>query len=431
MTITNVISPNRLLNKTRSRLAETLSFGSESSLAILMNPRLFFTLTLSLGLFATTHGEDSHLLQPVFTKVNVERPISIVVPPDGTGRLFLIQQRGQVRILPKDESSSDAQMFLDYSTRGMEAKNGLFEEGLQGFAFHPKFKENGKFYFCHTQQDLKRSVISEMRVSSTDANKADESTERVLLEVPQPYWNHDSGNMAFGPDGFLYLSFGDGGGMPGGDPLRTAQNRFILNGKILRIDVDRAQGSRAYGIPPSNPFVGQDAVREEVYSYGMRNPWGLHFDTEGTLWCADVGQDVYEEINHIVSGGNYGWSFREGSMKYPGRTDEPPADTKFEEPIFQYDHSHGISITGGVVYRGSAMTKQLGCYIYGDWGHGRVWALRYDKATKKVVSNDTLIEAKLDDKGKGQFKPTAFCEDANHEVLALDWMGGIYRLAVK
>ncbi len=388
-------------------------------------------LAIALVAVASARAADTYQLTPTFTNLKVERPISIVIPPDGTGRLFLIQQRGQVRILPKDESGAEAAMFLDYSTRGMEAKNGLFEEGLQGFAFHPKFAQNGKFYFCHTQQDLKRSVISEMRVSASDPNKADESTERVLLEVPQPYWNHNSGNMVFGPDGLLYISFGDGGGMPGGDPLRTAQNRFILNGKVLRIDVDRTQGSRAYGIPPSNPFVGQDAVREEVYSYGMRNPWGLYFDAEGTLWCADVGQDVYEEINHIVSGGNYGWSFREGTMKYPGRTDEPAADVKFEEPIFQYDHSHGISITGGVIYRGSAMEKLKGCYIYGDWGHGRVWALRYDKAAKKAVSNDTLIEAVLDDKGKGQFKPAAFCEDAKGEVLALDWMGGIFRLTAK
>lgn len=370
-------------------------------------------------------------LAPAWPNVTIDKPITLVVPPDGTGRQFLVQQRGLVVILPKDESSAETKVFLDLTGIGMEAKDGKFEEGLVGFAFHPKFKENGKFYVAHSAQDMKRTVYAEYRVSKNNPDKAD-PTERVLLEVPAPYWNHHSGNLAFGPDGFLYIALGDGGGKPGGDPLRHAQNPFVLNAKILRIDVDRTQGNRAYGIPADNPFVGQEAKREEIFALGMRNPWGMAFDAEGTLWLADVGQELFEEINHIENGGNYGWSFREGAVNYPGRLDSPPEGTKFVDPIFAYDHTQGISITGGFVYRGTKLPALVGSYIYGDWGYGSIWALKYDKAAKKVVSNTVLQGPQLDPNDKKSknvgFKPAAFCEEANHEIIALDWMGKAWRV---
>ena len=374
--------------------------------------------------------EDMIKLQPAWAGITVERPITIAVPPDGTRRHFLVQQRGQVRILPKDDVGTEAQIFLDLSGRKMEAsEESKFEEGLVGFAFHPKFAENGKFYLYYTQQEPKRAVLSEMRVSA-DASKADPATERVLLEVPLPYWNHHSGNLAFGPDGLLYLSIGDGGGKPGGDPLRWAQNLMVFNGKILRIDVDGKTGARAYGIPADNPFVGKEAAREEIYALGMRNPWGLGFDSEGTLWCADVGQDLWEEIDFIEKGGNYGWSFYEGRHRFVVRKDDPPAGTKFVEPIFEYDHTQGLSITGGFVYQGKKLPKLSGAYIYGDWVLGRIWALRYDKAAKKIIGNDTLYQSPLDPKRKSAFQPTAFIEDADHEPLALDWSGKIFRIVM-
>ena len=385
----------------------------------------------SLRLFSRRiRGRSAVKLQPVFENIKIERPITVVVPPDGTKRLFLVQQRGLVRILPKDESGADAKTFLDLSDRKMEAsEQSKFEEGLNGLAFHPKFAENGKFYVYYTQQDPKRARLSEMRVSKADPDKADPSTERVLLEVLLPYWNHHSGNLAFGPDGMLYFAIGDGGGKPGGDPLHWAQNLFVLNAKILRIDVDKKTGAREYGIPSDNPFVGKEAARDEVYAYGVRNPWGLSFDAEGGLWCADVGQDLFEEINLIEKGGNYGWSFREGFQKFPVRTDEPPPGAVFKDPVFVYDHTQGLSITGGVVYRGSKFPSLRGAYIYGDWAFGRIWALKYDKAAKKVVTNQTLHQPPLDAKGKkALFQPAAFCEDADHEILALDWNGKIFRL---
>jgi len=391
---------------------------------------------LILCLFATVAAvaQDRIQLAPAWPSVVIDKPITLVVPPDGTGRQFLVQQRGKVIILPKDETSADAKVFLDLSGIGMEAKDGKFEEGLVGFAFHPKFKDNGKFYVAHSAQDMKRTVYAEYHVSSSDPDKAD-PTERVLLEVPAPYWNHHSGNLAFGPDGYLYICLGDGGGKPGGDPLRHAQNPFVLNAKLLRIDVDRTQGSRAYGIPEDNPFVGQEAKRWEIFALGLRNPWGMSFDTEGTLWLADVGQELFEEINLIEKGGNYGWSFREGMGNYPGRQDAPPEGTVFADPIHVYDHTQGISITGGFVYRGSRLPELVGSYIYGDWAYGSIWALKYDKAAKKVVSNTVLQGPQLNPADKTSknvgFKPTAFCEDANHEIIALDWMGKAWRVVAK
>lgn len=388
------------------------------------------------GLFSTAAAEPPTVeLKRVYEGIQTERPITLVVPPDDSGRQFLVLQRGKVLILPLDEAATSAPLFLDISGRELEAsKQSQFEEGLVGFAFHPKFAQNRRFYLYYTQQNPKRAVLSEMQASVSDASKADPATERVLLEVPLPYWNHHSGNLAFGPDGFLYITIGDGGGKPGGDPLRLAQNVFVFNGKVLRIDVDGRTGARAYGIPDDNPFAGKEAAREEIFAYGVRNPWGISFDADGTLWFADVGQDLWEEINLLEKGGNYGWSFREGMQRFMLRTDDPPEGTRFVEPIHVYDHTQGLSITGGFVYRGKAIPSLQGAYVYGDWVLGRIWALRYDKAARKLVSNDLLYTSPSEPAagGKGKpsvlVKPNAFCEDAGGEILVLDWNGGLYRI---
>lgn len=368
---------------------------------------------------------DSIRLQPAWPGVKVDRPITLLEAPDGTGRQFLVQQRGKVRILPRDPAGTETRTFLDLSDRKMEENQ--FEEGLIGFAFHPKFKENGRFFVCYTQQDPKRSVISEFKAAASDPDKADPATERILLQVPQPFWNHNSGNMLFAPDGKLFIAFGDGGKRD--DPFRFSQNRFVYNGKIIRIDVDTRTGSRPYGIPSDNPFLKEEAVLPEIYAYGLRNPWGLFIDREtGLFWCADVGQDIWEEIDLITKGGNYGWSWREGAQPFAIRQEAPPADVKFIDPIHQYDHSQGLSITGGFVYRGKALPGLAGAYLYGDFANGRIWALRYDAAAAKVLDNTLIFEAPLDAKGQATFKPTAFVEAPDGEPIMLDWNGSIQRL---
>lgn len=391
-----------------------------------------FLATVLLALASAAAGSvsaaDAVKLARVYEKIETKWPIAVVVPPDGSNREFLALQRGQVLILPKDEQAGEAKTFLDLSPRGMEAANGKFEEGLNGLAFHPKFAENQLFYLSYTQQKPKRLVISEMKASG---DKADESSERVLLEIPLINWNHHGGNIVFGPDGFLYIGVGDTSKR--NDEKRMAQLNAVLVGKILRIDVNGRDHHNAYGIPADNPFAdGVDAL-PQIYAYGIRNPWGMSFDDKGRLWVADVGQDLWEEINWIEKGGNYGWSFREGARPFPLRTDKPSEDAKLIDPVFEYHHGEGLSITGGLVYKGKAMPDLAGAYIYGDFVLGKIWALRVDDSGKK--HHNTLLytspQTPANDPKKKPavlVKPTAFCANAAGEILVLDWNGAVYRI---
>ena len=397
-----------------------------------MNHRLAFALVLLLSAlsFVPAQQPDKVKLQRIHEKLETKWPISVVVPPDGSGREFLVLQRGQVIILPRQEGG-DAKMFLDMSGRAMEATDGKFEEGVNGFAFHPQFKKNGLFYLYYTQQKPKRLVVSEMKISEADADKADPATERVLIEWPLVNWNHHGGNVVFGPDGYLYFGVGDNSKK--NDELRLAQNLASLNGKIMRIDVNSREYISAYGIPDDNPYANGVNALPQIWASGIRNPWGLHFDEKGRLWCADVGQDLYEEIDWIVKGGNYGWSYREGAHAFPLRTDAPPPDAKFIDPIFEYNHGEGLSITGGVIYRGEKRPELKGAYIYGDFVIGKIWALRVGD-DGKVEKNELIYTSpqELANNSKKKpavlVKPTAFCEDANKELLVLDWNGAVYRM---
>ncbi|MGV3662642.1 MAG: PQQ-dependent sugar dehydrogenase [Prosthecobacter sp.] len=371
---------------------------------------------------------DTHKLTRVYEKIPTERPIAVIIPDDGTERQFLVLQRGKILILPKDEQSADTKTFLDLSTRGMEAKDGLFEEGLNGLAFHPKFKENGLFYLCYTLQKPKRLVVTEMKA---EGDKADEKTERSLLEIPLINWNHHGGNILFGPDGFLYIGVGDNSKRNG--ELKMSQLNATLYGKILRIDVNSREYSNAYGIPADNPYASGVNALPQIYANGIRNPWGLSFDAKGRLWCADVGQDIYEEINWITNGGNYGWQYREGPNPFPLNTDAVPEGLKLIEPIHSYTHADGLSVTGGIVYTGKALPELKDAYVYGDFVLGKVWALKTDDSGK-VLSNDLLYSSPqtpaADPKKKPTVlvKPTAFCANAAGEMLVLDWNGAIYKL---
>lgn len=382
----------------------------------LFKPVSIFAFLSTLGSLFAAPSEIK--LTRVYENLKLNRPVQLVIPPDGTNRRFFVQQTGEVFILPKDENGTETKTFLSVSDRKMVTHD--FEEGLLNLSFHPDYKTNGKFYIYYSQQNPKRSVISEMQVSKTDPDKADLSTERIIMELPQPFWNHNSGNMAFGPDGFLYICFGDGG--KGNDPHNLSQNRWILNGKMLRIDVNSKTGSLPYGIPADNPFVEEKGTRPEIYALGLRNPWGIYFepDTEN-LWCADVGQALWEEVNLITKGGNYGWNYREGAHRFEMRKDDPADDLKMIDPIHEYPHTDGISITGGVVYNGAKVSDLKGWYVYADWGSGHIWALRQEDGKK-------ADNVKIFPGNPGKCKPTAFCHDENGEVLVLSWGGEVYRI---
>lgn len=385
-----------------------------------------FVLALALITGAAASRAEAVQLQPkrVFEQLGeLKLPAAVVVAPDGSGRQFLVQQGGKILILPADSGSGEAKTFLDISDRKLIAN--AFEEGLLGLAFHPKFKDNGKFYIYHTIQGPKRTRVVEFKTDAADRDRVDAESERVLLEIPQPFWNHNSGNLVFGPDGFLYIGVGDGG--KGDDPLQFGQNRFVLNGSILRIDVDKRDGDLEYGIPGDNPFVGKDGCREEIYCYGMRNPWGLSFDSAGHLWCADVGQGKWEEIDIIVNGGNYGWSIREGNEPFERSQGKAAQDAEFIDPIHQYAHTDGLSITGGFVYAGNRIPELKGAYIYGDWASGNLWALRYDFDKKEVISNQVLFA-----RGKQsiKFQPSVITAAPDGEIQVSSWSGQIYVMEV-
>lgn len=377
-------------------------------------------------------------LNAIHEKLTLERPITLQIAPDGSGRRFLAQQTGKIRILPKDEGSASGDaVFLDLSDRNMAEKD--FEEGLIGFAFHRDFATNRKFYVCYSQQGPKRSVVSEFQASTGDSSRADPATERILLEIPQPDWNHNSGNLVFGPqDGCLYISVGDGGLKNG--VFQQPQNLTRWNGKLLRIDPTApAEGHRNYSIPKDNPFLDNPVACPEIWALGLRNPWGSWIDAEtGVFWLADVGQDLWEEINHIERGKNYGWDFREGAHDFLFRREymsllnlksDPPRGTAFADPIFEYSHAEGLSITGGFVYRGDGIPSLKGCYIYGDWKFGTVWALDYDLKSKKTISNRVLYRP--EDNNNEKMNPTAFCPDEKGEVIMLNWDGRMFRLKTK
>ena len=278
-------------------------------------------------------------------------------------------------------------MFLDIKDRVLSGG----ERGLLGLAFHPNFSSNGFFYVDYTAENPSRTVISRFSVSQANPNQGDNGSEQVILEVLQPFSNHNGGKIAFGPDGYLYVALGDGGS--GGDPLGNGQNRSTLLGSILRIDVDTSSEFGEYSVPSDNPFVGNtQGHREEIYAYGLRNPWKFSFDyVTGRLWAADVGQDRSEEINIIEKGRNYGWNIMEGSLCYS--PSEDCNTTGLELPLWDYSHDLGSAITGGFVYRGSNFPDLVGAYVYGDFISGRIWALEYDGTGDPV--NTELIDTNL------------------------------------
>ncbi|HKG56532.1 MAG TPA: PQQ-dependent sugar dehydrogenase [Candidatus Limnocylindrales bacterium] len=342
-------------------------------------------------------------------------PLAIATPRDGSGRLFVVDQGGQIWIV-RDGKRSDTP-FLDISSR--ISSGG--EQGLLGLAFHPGFATDKRFYLDYTNPDGD-TVVSEWRVASADATTADTSSERVLLTVDQPFANHNGGAVVFGPDGFLYISLGDGGSA--GDPQGNGQKLDTHLAKLLRIDVDTKADGRAYGIPASNPFATRSGARPEIYVFGMRNPWRISFDrANGDLWIGDVGQGAWEEIDVVRAGSgggeNFGWNRTEGFHCYPGG--DSCDRSGLTDPVTEYAHDLGCSVTGGVVYRGKAYPMLAGVYLFGDYCSGNVWAI--DAAASRV--DDPAIVAET---GRSI---SSFGEDDAGEVYATDLAGTLLKVVAE
>jgi glucose/arabinose dehydrogenase len=332
------------------------------------------------------------------------QPVQVVHAGDGSGRLFVVERGGTVRIVADGETASGE--FLDIGNR---ITTGHGEQGLLGIAFPPDYAEKGHFYANYTDTGGD-TVVSRFPLSD-DPDRADEAGEQMLLQVEQPAGNHNGGQIAFGPDGYLYIGLGDGGG--GGDPDQNGQNRDTLLGTILRIDVEN--GSEDYAVPESNPF-GTD-----VWAYGLRNPWRFSFDRDtGDLYIADVGQQFIEEINvqPADSGGgeNYGWNIMEGSQCFSSASCDQSGLTL---PVAEYDHQDGdCSITGGYVYRGAQYPDLNGIYLYGDFCSGKLWGLRRgDDGWESELLRET------------GFSISTFGEDRQGEVYVADYASGtVYRV---
>lgn len=340
-------------------------------------------------------------------------PIGIVNAMDGSGRLFVVEKQGQIKTLLNGKALP--QPFLDL--RGRVSTRGATTRGLLGLAFHPDFARNGRF-FVHYTDGRGDSLIASYR-ASPDHNFGDPTTETILLRVSPPVGEHNGGDLTFGPDGYLYIALGDGGGPGYGDQDGNAQNSESFLGKLLRLDVD---GSAPYQIPRDNPFV-EGGGRPEIWAYGLRNPWRFTFDSlTGDLYIADVGENKWEEINILPSGSpggaNFGWNYREGRHHF---RDMPDSSLVFVDPLVEYDHSQGCSVTGGRVYRGQLLPEFYGVYLYGDYCQGNVWGL--------LLQPDGSWQNRL--LFKIQAFITSFGHDEAGEIYLADVTGKLLKLVEK
>ena len=352
-------------------------------------------------------------LRRAFPNLSFVEPLYLTHAADGSDRLFVVERLGAIRVFSNRDDIASSALFLDLQDRVSSFRAEL---GLLGLAFHPRYSSNGKFYVYYMGRDL-TSRLSEFRVSD-DPDATDASSERVILEFRQPSASHNGGQIAFGPDGFLYIGLGDGGDP--NDLFENGQDPTTILGAILRIDVDRTEDDRAYAIPTDNPFVGNDrGWREEIWAWGLRNPWRFSFDRHtGQLWAGDVGQDRWEEVDLIEKGGNYGWNILEGFACLEGNDCNGDA---FVPPILAYGHDQGRAITGGYVYRGDRLIRLRGTYLYGDFGSRLIWGLHYENgqvlANRVIASSPEAI--------------SSFGEDEAGEIYAVGFSGGIYTFEEK
>ena len=349
-----------------------------------------------------------------FSNLNFTEPVDLQHPPDGSDRIFVLEQRGTIYVFQNDPSVTEKTMFLDIRDKVIHEG----ERGLLGLAFHPEYENNGYFFVNYTAPDPLRTVVSRFQVTPENPNISDESSEHIIIQIDQPFSNHNGGQIVFGPERYLYIGMGDGGWF--GDPLNNGQDLTSLLGAILRIDVDTVSANLNYGIPIDNPFVGDSlGIRDEIYAYGLRNPWRFSFDGYNNMcWIADVGQDLYEEIDILESGGNYGWKIMEGDHCYSPATGCDTSGLIF--PIYTYDHSIGESITGGFVYRGTLVPDIYGKYIFADFEYGDVWSLAYNG--ENSLELNTLGDL-------GPYSVTSFGIDQHDELYICSFDGKIYKFS--
>ena len=372
-------------------------------------------LIASFGAVPATRGQDT-AFDPASFDVGLElvaegfdQPLFVTEPDDGSGRLFVVEKGGTIRILA-DGAVQEAP-FLDITDRvGSDAS----EQGLLGLAFPANVAESGVFYVNYT--DLNGDTVVSRFAVGADANAADPASEEIILTQDQPYPNHNGGMLAFGPDNYLYIGFGDGGSQ--GDPNGNAQNLGTWLGKILRIEVDPelVPMGEPYGIPEDNPFIDDPNALPEIWTYGLRNPWRFSFDREtGDLWIADVGGGQLEEIDHVAmadaGGQNFGWNLTEGTSCY---VDAACDTTGLTLPVLEYTHEFGCSVTGGYVYRGEQFPDLTGTYLFADYCSGLLWGGGQDAAGAWVMS--APIETGL--------SISSFGEDVAGEVYLTDLSGG-------
>jgi glucose/arabinose dehydrogenase len=394
--------------ESRPLLASGFSGGPFALLIV-----LFLVVLGGCGGTATSSTNDAAANAPLpavtLTPVvsGLSSPLDLQDPHDGSGRLFVVEQPGTIRIL--QNGSLLATPFLDIHDRVLFGG----ERGLLGLTFHPNFPRDPRFFVNYIRSTDRSTVIAEFRLSN-DPNQADATSERQLLVVSQPYANHKAGQLAFGADGDLYFGLGDGGSE--GDPNNNGQNTNTLLGSMLRINVDTTSPGKAYGIPADNPFVNGGGA-PEIFAYGFRNPWRFSFDRPTSrVFVADVGQDAWEEIDLLQRGGNYGWHIMEGFHCY-----QPPQGCNsngLQMPIAEYGHNEGESITGGYVYHGSAIPGLAGAYVFGDYVAGTIWILQQDGSNwqrRVLLSSQRHI--------------SSFGQDASGELYVIDYGGSVLKLA--
>jgi glucose/arabinose dehydrogenase len=360
-------------------------------------------------------------IERAFRNVSFDRMVQLTHSGADDGMLYVVLQPGRVMVFEDDADVDEATVFLDIRERVNDSGN---EEGLLSIAFTPDYEESGHFYVYYSASSPRRSVVSRFSVGKAGPVAADPASEVIVLEVPQPFANHNGGQLAFGPDGYLYIGLGDGGNRA--DPQGNGQDTSTLLGSILRIDVSTVGSASGYTIPSDNPFItGAGGARGEIWAFGLRNPWRFSFDREtGDLWAGDVGQNSYEEIDLISPGHNYGWNVMEGlhcfSASRVRSDDEACQGPGLALPVIEYGRTGGCSVTGGHVYRGDRLPELKGAYVYGDFCTGHIWALRHDGS--ELTEHRLLFNSDL--------QIPAFGESSSGEVYVLSFSGGIYRLRV-